>query len=211
MLLKDKIAVVTGAASGIGKEIAITYAREGAKVVIADLNLEGANATAAEIEKTGAQAIGVAMDVTSEAEVETGMAKAVAAFGGIDILVSNAGIQIVAPVDEFEFAKWKLMLAIHLDGAFLTTRAALRQMYKQGTWRQHHLYGLGAFQGSVGAEGALCHGEARADRPRQSRRQGRREAWRTRQCDLPRLRAHAAGRQSRSPSRPRRSAFPRKR
>ena len=132
MLLKDKIAVVTGAASGIGKEIAITYAREGAKVVIADLNLEGANATAAEIEKTGAQAIGVAMDVTSEAEVEAGMAKAVAAFGGIDILVSNAGIQIVAPVDEFEFTKWKLMLAIHLDGAFLTTRAALRQMYKQG-------------------------------------------------------------------------------
>jgi 3-hydroxybutyrate dehydrogenase len=132
MLLKDKIAVVTGAASGIGKEIAITYAREGAKVVIADLNLDGANTAATEIEKTGAQAIGVAMDVTSEAEVEAGMAKAVAAFGGIDILVSNAGIQIVAPVDEFEFAKWKLMLAIHLDGAFLTTRAALRQMYKQG-------------------------------------------------------------------------------
>jgi len=132
MLLKDKTAVVTGAASGIGKEIAITYAREGAKVVIADLNLEGANATAAEIEKTGAQAIGVAMDVTSEAEVETGMAKAVATFGGIDVLVSNAGIQIVAPVDEFEFTKWKLMLAIHLDGAFLATRAALRQMYKQG-------------------------------------------------------------------------------
>jgi 3-hydroxybutyrate dehydrogenase len=132
MLLKDKIAVITGAASGIGKEIAITYAREGAKVVIADLNLDGANAAATEIKKTGAQAIGVAMDVTSEAEVEAGMAKAVAAFGGIDILVSNAGIQIVAPVDEFEFAKWKLMLAIHLDGAFLTTRGALRQMYKQG-------------------------------------------------------------------------------
>jgi 3-hydroxybutyrate dehydrogenase len=132
MLLKDKIAVVTGAASGIGKEIAITYAREGAKVVIADLNLDGANAVAAEIAKTGAEAIGVAMDVTSEAEVEAGMAKAIAAFGGIDILVSNAGIQIVAPLDEFEFSKWKLMLAIHLDGAFLTTRAALRQMYKQG-------------------------------------------------------------------------------
>ena len=132
MLLKDKIAVVTGAASGIGKEIALTYAREGAKVVIADLNLDGANAAAAEIEKTGGEAIGVAMDVTSEAEVEAGMAKAIAAYGGIDILVSNAGIQIVAPLDEFEFSKWKLMLAIHLDGAFLTTRAALRQMYKQG-------------------------------------------------------------------------------
>jgi 3-hydroxybutyrate dehydrogenase len=132
MQLKDKIAVVTGAASGIGKEIALTYAREGAKVVIADLNLEGANAAAAEIAKVGGEALGVAMDVTSEAEVEAGMAKAIAAFGGIDILVSNAGIQIVAPVDEFEFSKWKLMLAIHLDGAFLTTRAALRQMYKQG-------------------------------------------------------------------------------
>jgi 3-hydroxybutyrate dehydrogenase len=132
MLLKDKIAVITGAASGIGKEIAITYAREGAKVVIADLNLDGANATAAEIAKTGAQAIGVAMDVTDEGQVEAGMAKAIAAFGGIDILVSNAGIQIVAPLDEFEFSKWKLMLAIHLDGAFLTTRAALRRMYKQG-------------------------------------------------------------------------------
>ena len=129
MLLKDKVAVVTGAASGIGKEIVLTYAREGAKVAIADLNLDGANAAAAEIEKIGGHAIGVAMDVTSEAEVEAGMAKAISAFGGIDILVSNAGIQIVAPVDQFEFSKWKQMLAIHLDGAFLTTRAALRQMY----------------------------------------------------------------------------------
>jgi 3-hydroxybutyrate dehydrogenase len=132
MLLKDKIAVVTGAASGIGKEIALTYAREGAKIIIADLNLDGANATATEIAKTGAQAVGVAMDVSNEAEVEAGMAKAIAAFGGIDILVSNAGIQTVAPLDQFEFAKWKQLLAIHLDGAFLTTRAALRQMYKQG-------------------------------------------------------------------------------
>lgn len=133
MRLKDKVAVVTGAASGIGKEIAQTYAREGARVVIADLNQQGADAAAAEINGAERRAIGVAMDVTNEAQVDAGMAKAVDAFGQIDILVSNAGIQIVAPIDEFEFAKWKLMLAIHLDGAFLTTRAALRQMYKQGT------------------------------------------------------------------------------
>lgn len=132
MLLKDRIAIVTGAASGIGKEIASTYAREGAKIVIADLNLDGAKAAAAEIEKAGGTAIGVAMDVTNEEQVESGMEKAITAFGGIDILVSNAGIQTVAPLDQFEFVKWKQLLAIHLDGAFLTTRAAIRQMYKQG-------------------------------------------------------------------------------
>jgi 3-hydroxybutyrate dehydrogenase len=133
MRLQDKVAVVTGAASGIGKEIARTFVAEGAKVVIADLNQKGADATAAELNGSGKMAIGVAMDVTNEAQVEAGMAKAIDAFGKIDILVSNAGVQIVAPLDQFEFAKWKQLLAIHLDGAFLTTRAALRQMYKQGT------------------------------------------------------------------------------
>jgi len=132
MRLDGKVAMVTGAASGIGKEIARTYVREGAKVVIADLNLKGAQATADELGGSRS-AVGVAMDVTNEAEVETGMAKAIAAFGKLDILVSNAGIQIVAPIEDFEFAKWKQLLSIHLDGAFLTTRAALRQMYKQGT------------------------------------------------------------------------------
>jgi len=132
MLLKDKIAVITGAASGIGREIALTFAREGAKIVIADLNPEGADQTAREIQSANGQAVGVAVDVSSEAAVESGMAQAFAAFGGIDILISNAGIQTVAPLDQFEFSKWKKLLAIHLDGAFLTTRAALRQMYKQG-------------------------------------------------------------------------------
>ena len=132
MRLEGKVAVVTGAASGIGKEIARTFVREGARVAIADLNLKGAEATAAELGGAG-KAVGIAMDVTNESQVEAGMAKAIAAFGRLDILVSNAGIQIVAPLDQFEFAKWKQLLAIHLDGAFLTTRAALRQMYTQGT------------------------------------------------------------------------------
>lgn len=131
MRIKDKVAVVTGAASGIGKEIARTFVREGAKVVIADLNKDGAVATAAEL---GGDAVarGVAMDVTNEAQVDAGIDEAAVAFGGIDILVSNAGIQIVSPIEEFDYAKWKLLLAIHLDGAFLTTRAALRHMYAQG-------------------------------------------------------------------------------
>ena len=133
MRLKDKVAVVTGAASGIGKEIALVFAREGAKLAIADLNLEAASATAHEIDSSGARAIGVGMDVANEAEVEAGIAKVIETFGALDVLVSNAGIQIVEPLVDFEFAKWKKLLAIHLDGAFLTTRAALRQMYNQNS------------------------------------------------------------------------------
>jgi 3-hydroxybutyrate dehydrogenase len=130
MRLENKVAIVTGAASGIGKEIAALFAREGAKVVIADLNQKGADATAAELggEK---RAIGVGVDVTNEAQVDACVAKTIAAFGQVDIMISNAGIQTVAPIDQFEFAKWRQLIAIHLDGAFLTTRAALREMYKR--------------------------------------------------------------------------------
>jgi 3-hydroxybutyrate dehydrogenase len=132
MKLKDQVAIVTGAASGLGKEIALTYAREGAKVAIADLNLDAANATAAEIRVAGGQAMGLAMDVVSEEAVNSGVAAVAAAWGRIDILVSNAGIQIVHPLEDFPFAEWKKMLAIHLDGAFLTTKACLPHMYRGG-------------------------------------------------------------------------------
>ncbi len=132
MKLKSKSAIVTGAASGLGNAIAMTFAREGASVAIADLNLDAANLAAAEIRAAGGQAIGIAMDVASEEAVDAGVAAAVAAFGGVDILVSNAGIQIVHPLEDFTFADWKKMLAIHLDGAFLTTRACLPHMYRSG-------------------------------------------------------------------------------
>jgi|SRR6185369_3931945 3-hydroxybutyrate dehydrogenase len=132
MQLHNKIAIVTGAASGIGKEIARQFIDEGARVAIADLNLEAARAAAEELDPSGAATLAVRMDVTSEDEVENGVEEICQRFGGIDILVSNAGIQIVSPVDQFEFGDWKTMLAIHLDGAFLTTRAALRRMYAQG-------------------------------------------------------------------------------
>ena len=131
MFGEGKVAVVTGAASGIGNEIARTYLREGAQVAIADL--KDADVAAKKMDPTGKNVIGIAMDVTNEQQVDDGIDKAVKTFGHIDILVSNAGIQIVAPVDQFEFAKWKLLMAVHVDGAFLTTRAALRYMYKQGT------------------------------------------------------------------------------
>jgi 3-hydroxybutyrate dehydrogenase len=132
MMLTGKIAIVTGAASGIGKDIAKVFLAAGAKVAIADLNIDAANATALEFDPSGENAMGVAMDVTQEDQVDAGVEAVVARFGGIDILVSNAGIQIVAPLVDYKFADWKKMLAIHLDGAFLTTRACLKHMYSQG-------------------------------------------------------------------------------
>ena len=131
MDLNDQVAIVTGAASGIGKAIATRYIKAGARVVIADLNPDAANATAREIDPTG-RSMGVAMDVTDEAAVSAGVAATVAKYGRIDILVSNAGIQIVHPLEEFTYADWKKLMAIHVDGAFLTTRACLPHMYRAG-------------------------------------------------------------------------------
>ncbi len=130
--IKGKVAIVTGAASGIGKEIAHNLAAEGACVAIADINDEGGNNVVANIESKGGQAMFVHMDVTKEDAVEEATAKVAQKFGAIDILVSNAGVQIVAPIESFKFDDWKLLLAIHLDGAFLTTRAVLPYMHKQG-------------------------------------------------------------------------------
>lgn len=128
--LQGKVAIITGAASGIGKEIALAYAREGAAVAVADINQAAAQKTADEIIAAGGRAMGIAMDVTDEAAVNNGTDQVAAAWGSVDILISNAGIQIVNPIEQFSYADWKKMLAIHLDGAFLTTKAALKHMYK---------------------------------------------------------------------------------
>ena len=132
MRLRGKSAIITGAAGGIGKNIALVFAREGAKVAIADLNKDAAEAAANEICGSGGQAMGVAMDVTDEQAVNDGVAAVVRSFGGVDILISNAGIQIVHPIEEFSYAEWKKMIAIHVDGAFLTTKACLPHMYRSG-------------------------------------------------------------------------------
>src|SRR6478672_50656 len=120
MRLKDKVAIVTGAASGIGKEIAKSFAREGARVVIADLNQKAADAAAAAL-GDASKALGVVMDVTNEEQVEAGVARTVEQFGKIFFFMQKTAYEIVAPLDQFKFADWKKLLSIHLDGAFLTT------------------------------------------------------------------------------------------
>ena len=146
--LDGKVALITGAASGIGKAIAELYAKNGAAVAIADINQQAADAAAAEINAAGGKAIGIAMDVTDEAAVNAGTDKVVATFGHLAILVSNAGVQIINPIDQFAFADWKKMLAIHLDGGFLTTKAALQHMYQDdGTGKSSG--GIVIYMGSV--------------------------------------------------------------
>jgi 3-hydroxybutyrate dehydrogenase len=132
MQLENKVAIITGAASGIGKEIALEFVREGAKVCIADLAADAAAATAADINRAGGTAMSVAMNVTDEAQVDAGVAAVAAAWGGVDVLISNAGIQIISALVDFKFEDWRKLVAIHLDGAFLTTRAAMRVMIKGG-------------------------------------------------------------------------------
>lgn len=132
MRLKNKVAVITGAGSGIGKAIAEKFSKEGAKVVIADIDMDTAEFTVKEIQKNGHEAMAVAMDVTNEEQVEAAIAKVISAYGGVDILVSNAGTQFISPIEDLPFKEWKKLLAIHLDGGFLTTRACIKSMYKRG-------------------------------------------------------------------------------
>ncbi len=143
MKLKDKSCIITGAARGIGEGIAKRFVEEGARVAIADLNLEAAEETAARLTAMGpGTAIGIAMDVTDEAAVNTGVDQVVKQWGGIDVLVSNAGIQIVHKIEDFPFSDWKKMLSIHLDGAFLTSKACIPHMYGKNS-------GAIIFMGSV--------------------------------------------------------------
>lgn len=128
--LTGKVALVTGSASGIGKDIAQTYAQAGAIVGIADIDMDAAQKVVDEIKDNGGQAIAIEMDVTDEKAVNEGVQKLVDAHGTVDILVSNAGVQVISRIEKMEFDDWKKMLAIHLDGAFLTTKACLPHMYK---------------------------------------------------------------------------------
>lgn len=132
MLLKDKVAIITGSASGIGKEIALVYAKEGAKVVIADVDPAKTEATVKEFKAKGYDAFAVTMDVTNEAQVNAAVDKVIKEYDYVDILVSNAGIQTISPIVDLPFEKWKQLLAIQLDGAFLTTKACLKYMYTRG-------------------------------------------------------------------------------
>jgi len=132
MKLKGKSALITGGGSGIGKSIAESFALAGGRVAIADVNLNTAQAAADQINAAGGVATAVEMDVANEAQVDAGVEQIVRTFAGLDVLVSNAGVQIIHPIVEFPFSDWRKVIAIHLDGAFLTTKAVMQSMIQHG-------------------------------------------------------------------------------
>ena len=132
--VKGKVIIVTGAASGLGRGMAEKLAANGAHVVIADLGIASAQATADEIKtQFNIEALAVKMDVTNEDEVKAGIQATVAKFGKIDVLISNAGIQTINAIVDFDFGAWKRLLDIHVNGTFLTTKYAMQQMIAQKT------------------------------------------------------------------------------
>jgi len=133
-ILQNQIAIVTGGAQGLGEALCHRLAREGAHIVVADLNLEGAERVAAEIvsmTQTDRRAVAVQVDVTDEAQVAALVDRAVQEFGRLDILVSNAGILIAEPVDEFPADRWQAVINVNLFGYFLCAKHAARVMKAQ--------------------------------------------------------------------------------
>ena len=132
MRLHNQVALITGAGRGIGRAVAEHYAREGALVAVTDLTVESAAETVAAIESAGGTAMALAMDVTDEKSVEAGFDAVVKKWGRLDVALANAGIQHIDPVHKLAFSDWRKVVNVHLDGAFLVTRAALGRMYAQG-------------------------------------------------------------------------------
>lgn len=132
MLLKNKIALVTGSSQGIGKGIAIEFAKEGADVVVADLNIEGALQTAEELKTYGVETLAIELDVSSIEQVELMIQTTVSRFGRIDIAACAAGFNILRPAFEMSYKVWKKTLEVNLDGVFLVNVAVGKIMKENG-------------------------------------------------------------------------------
>ena len=144
--LQDRVAVITGASTGIGKSIAVAYAAEGAKAVLASRNSEKLEGVAQEIERAGGTAIVVPVDVTAEDAVVGLFQQALEAFDRIDILVNNAGVSKGAPTDELSLEVWQQVIDVNLTAAFLCSREALKIMK---TRRSGRIINIGSVSAKV--------------------------------------------------------------
>ena len=172
-ILKNKGAVVTGAASGIGKAIATAFIEAGASVLLCDLNAKALDAAASEL---GDRAIGRVTDVPDETQVESAMRDARDAFGSLDIVVNCAGFGAIAPLTELSGDKWKSVLAVTLSGVFYGVKHGARQMLEQG--RPGVIINISSVNGRQAGEGqvAYCAAKAGVDHDHALRRVGARRS-----------------------------------
>lgn len=157
-LLEQQVALITGAASGIGLEIARTFAEEGAKVMIVDLNREAADAAALRLQNEGYEAVSFACDVTNEEQVKESLEQVVKIFGRLDILVNNAGLQFVAPIEDFPTAKFEQMISIMLTAPFVAIKHAFPIMKQQGFGR---VLNMASINGLIGFAGKAAYNSAK--------------------------------------------------
>ena len=156
--LENRSAFVTGAASGIGLQIAEDFAREGARICVADLNEPAALAAATAIRDAGGQAIGVRCDVTREPELDAALDQALAAWGRIDILVNNAGLQFVSPLEEFPAEQFERLLRVMLIAPFLLTKKVFPLMKRE---RYGRILNMASINGLVGFAGKAAYNSAK--------------------------------------------------
>ncbi len=159
MQLKDKVAIVTGSTRGIGKEIALEFARRGAKVVVSGRNAERAEAVCAEIKTPGGSAIAVAGDVSRMADAQQLIERAIEQFGQIDVLVNNAGITRDNLLIRMKEEEWDEVLAINLKGAFNCIKSVTRQMMKQ---RSGRIINITSVVGQIGNAGQANYAASKA-------------------------------------------------
>ena len=158
--LTGKVAIVTGGASnpGLGYETAVTFGREGAKVVVTDVNLDGAEACAAKIRSGGGEAIALHQDVTSEDGWKEVIARTVDTYGRLDVLVNNAGIAILKPLEELSLADWNRQIAVNLTSVFLGCRYAAAPMRAAGGGS---IVNISSVLGLIGLPGCAAYGAAK--------------------------------------------------
>lgn len=153
MMLKEKVAIITGSGQGLGKEFAKRFAKEGSKVVVADINIETAKIVAQEIKKVGGKAIAIKTDVSNEESVDEMAKKTFDHFGQIDILVNTAAIYYnlrLAPPEELKVEEWEKVLRVNLIGSWLTSKAVFPYMKKQGKGKIVNISSDVAFAGVPG-------------------------------------------------------------
>jgi 3-hydroxybutyrate dehydrogenase len=145
-----KTVLITGAGSGIGQALALAFAKDGYHVMVTDMNLVGAQDTVAKIQQQGGEALAQTLDVTDEMQMAASFAAMMQAWGRCDCVISNAGVQMIKTVDQLALKDWQLMMRIHLDGAFLVTREALKIMYPQNFGR---IIYMGSIHSKLASEG----------------------------------------------------------